>query len=254
MGRVSGKVAIVTGAASTEGIGFAAAKRLAAEGAKLVITDLDEEAISARAAELVEAGGEAIGLKHDVTDEGQWADVIQRATDHYGKLDILVNNAGVAILLPTDQMTVDQWHKQIDTNLLSVFLGCNAAIRQMRGQENGGSIVNISSIAGITGAPGAAAYCASKGGSRLFTKAVALENAALGIRVNSVHPGVIWTEMQAEAASSSPGLQEAMTEAIPMKRMGHPDDIAGMILFLASDEAGYITGGEYVVDGGLTAQ
>ncbi|WP_417620304.1 SDR family NAD(P)-dependent oxidoreductase [Parasphingorhabdus sp.] len=254
MSRVTDKVAIVTGAASAEGIGYAIARKLGGEGAKLIITDIDGNEITARAEELSAGGADVTGIQQDVTQEKDWSRVIGDTVARHGKLDILVNNAGIAVLLPTDEMTVEQWHRQIDTNLFSVFLGCRAAVAQMRAQGEGGSIVNISSIAGMIGAPGAAAYCASKGGSRAMTKTIALENADADIRVNSVHPGLIWTPMQHGAATSSQATQEAMAAAIPLKRMGKPDDIASMALFLASEEASYITGSEFVVDGGLTAQ
>jgi NAD(P)-dependent dehydrogenase (short-subunit alcohol dehydrogenase family) len=254
MGRVADKVAIVTGAASAEGIGFAITRHLAREGAKLMITDVDGEAVAARADELADNGYEVYGLEQDVTDKAGWDMVVNAAVERFGRLDILVNNAGIAILLPTEDMTVEQWHRQIDTNLLSVFLGCQAAVAQMRAQGDGGSIVNISSIAGMVGVISAAAYAASKGGSRALTKTLALENADAAIRVNSIHPGMILTAMQHGATTIAAETLEAIEAAIPLKRMGQPDEIATMALFLASDEASYITGAEFVVDGGLTAQ
>ncbi len=254
MGRVQDKVAIVTGAASAAGLGFATARQLAREGAKLVITDLDGEAIAARAQELAAQGADVVGLRQDVTSEADWSQLISQTIERHGRLDILVNNAGIAVLRWMDAMTAADWHRQIDVNLTSVYLGCKAALDQMRRQGRGGAIVNLSSVAGLIGVRGTAAYSASKGGVRLMTKSIALEAAKENIRVNSVHPGIIWTDMQRVALRDNPDQYDALNESIPMGRMGEPDDIAAMILFLASDEAKYITGAEFVVDGGLTAQ
>jgi NAD(P)-dependent dehydrogenase (short-subunit alcohol dehydrogenase family) len=171
-----------------------------------------------------------------------------------GRLDILVNNAGVAVLRMIEIMTSDEWQKQNDINLNSVFYGTKRAVREMRRVGKGGSIINISSVAGSVGVPGCGAYSASKGGVRLFTKTIALETAKDKIRVNSVHPGMIMTNMQKIALQDNPEQYDIIAGAIPMGAFGEPIDIANMNLFLASDESRYVTGAEFVVDGGLIAQ
>lgn len=247
------KIAIITGAASEMGLGFATARMLARQGATVWLSDLDEKAVIQRADELKKEGLNAHALAQDVTDEAQWEALAGRVTETCGRIDILVNNAGIAVLGPTDALALSSWQKQIDVNLSSVYLGCRAVLPAMRAQKSG-AIVNLSSVAGLVGIPGAAAYAASKGGVRMFSKALALEYAGAGIRVNSVHPGVIWTQMQQVAIKDNPEQYDAINASIPMGRMGQPDDIASMIKFLASDEAQYITGAEFVVDGGFTAQ
>lgn len=254
MKRVDGKVALVTGAASEAGLGFATARALAREGARVVLTDIDGTAVRQRAEDLKSAGYDAIAIAQDVTSEQAWRDVMAQTRATYGKLDIMVNNAGIAVLKWMDACSLADFDRQISVNLTSVFQGCKAALEIMREQGTGGSIINLSSIAGLVGVPGAAAYAASKGGVRLMSKAIALECAKQKIRCNSVHPGVIWTEMQKVAIRDNPEQYDLINAAIPMGYMGEPDDIANCILFLASDEAKYITGAEFTVDGGLTAQ
>lgn len=250
---MTSKTIIVTGAASAGGLGFATARLLARQGHAVTLTDLDGDAAAARAEELRAEGLTATGLAQDVTDEAGWAALIARVSGETGRIDGLVNNAGIAVLKWTADLDVAAWDRQIDVNLKSVYLGCRAVLPVMEAQGSG-SIVNLSSIAGLVGVAGASAYAASKGGVRLYSKALALEVAAKGIRVNSVHPGVIWTEMQKVAIEDNPDQYDAINAAIPMKRMGEPDDIGEMIAFLISDRAKYVTGGEFVVDGGLTAQ
>lgn len=247
------KTIIVTGAASAGGLGFATARLLAREGHAVTLTDLDGDAAAARAEELRGEGLAATGLAQDVTDEAGWAALIEAAKDRTGRIDGLVNNAGIAVLKWTADLDPIAWDRQIDVNLKSVYLGCRAVLPVMEAQ-GAGSIVNLSSIAGLVGIPGASAYAASKGGVRLYSKSLALEVAAKGIRVNSVHPGVIWTDMQRVAIEDNPDQYDAINASIPMKHMGEPDDIGNMIAFLLSDRAKYVTGGEFVVDGGLTAQ
>ncbi len=254
MSRVQGKVALVTGAGSMSGLGYATARALLREGASCVVTDVNEVGIAASGEALGKAAGEVLALRHDVASEADWASVIEATIARFGRLDILVNNAGIVILRSMDALTMADWRRQIDVNLTSVYLGCNLALRQMRAQGDGGSIVNVSSTAGLVGTPGASAYSASKGGVRMFTKSVALECARENIRVNSVHPGAIWTNMQKLVLTDNREQTERVTDSIPMGRVGEPDDIAAMVLFLASDEARYITGAEFTVDGGLTAQ
>jgi NAD(P)-dependent dehydrogenase (short-subunit alcohol dehydrogenase family) len=254
MKRLEGKIALITGAGAPAGIGYATALRMAQEGAKVVLTDLNEEGVARCAAALADAGHDAVGLAHDVADASAWDASMSAVLARHGRLDILVNNAGIAVLGPADQLTLEQWRRQIDVNLTSTFLGCRAALAQLRRQGGGGAIVNVSSVAGLVGMPGCAAYAASKGGVRLMTKAIATECAAEGVRVNSVHPGVIMTDIQKVAERDNPGVGEKIQATIPMRRMGDPSDIAAAIAFLASSDARYVTGTEIVVDGGLTAQ
>lgn len=251
---LQGKVALVTGAASANGLGFAAALKMAGQGASLFLTDLDGAAVSARAEELRAQGFSAQAMAQDVTDEAVWTEVIEAVIAAFGKIDILVNNAGIAVLRPMSEMTSADWHKQISVNLDSVYLGTKVAVDQMRAQGHGGSIVNLSSIAGLVGVQGTAAYAASKGGVRLFSKSVALETARDNIRVNTVHPGMIWTDMQQVAIADNKEIFDQIVATIPMGRMGEPADIGSMVAFLASDDARYITGCEFVVDGGMVAQ
>jgi NAD(P)-dependent dehydrogenase (short-subunit alcohol dehydrogenase family) len=253
VGRVAGKVALVTGGASDPGLGRTTAITLAREGAAVVVTDVDAAGAEKTAADIRNAGGKSLALAHDVTSESRWREVIASVVSGYGKLDVLVNNAGIAVLKPMAELTLADFNRQIEVNLASVFLGCKYAMAQMRA-NGGGSIINLSSIAGLVGIPTGGAYCASKGGVRLLTKCVALEGAGDGIRCNSVHPGFIWTNMQAAALQGR--TQQAIDPAaarIPLGRMGQPEDVANCILYLASDESSYVTGAELTVDAGLTA-
>ena len=247
--RLAGKVALITGAAG--GIGLATASLFEQEGAKLVLTDLDVAGLAAYA----ERG--ALTLAQDVTDETRWREVVDAALQRFGKLDALVNNAGIAIIGNIEAATLEDWRRTQAINSESVFLGCREAVRAMKGQ--GGSIVNISSVAGLIGDAQSVAYCASKGAVRLTTKSVALYCARKGyrIRCNSVHPSFTKTAMVEDfiAATRNPErVREGLTAAAPMGRMGEPQEVAAAILYLASDESSFTTGAEIVVDGGLTAQ
>lgn len=252
--RMAGRVAIVTGAASPRGIGFATAARLCGEGARVVLTDIDGEGAAARAAELAAQGAQALGLGHDVASESGWDTIIAATLAAFGRIDALVNNAGIVTLALVEDATLADWDRQIATNLTGTFLGCRAAMRQMRQQGGGGAVVNVSSVAGLVGMRRTSGYAASKGGVRLLSKTLALEGAADGIRVNSVHPGVIETDIQAGARGSDPSASAAIAAAIPLGQTGQPAHLAAAIAFLLSDDAAYITGTELVVDGGLTAQ
>ncbi|HEX7036702.1 MAG TPA: glucose 1-dehydrogenase [Pseudomonadales bacterium] len=253
MGRVQGKVAIVTGAASDPGLGRTTALTLAREGARLVVTDIDADGAEACARQIRDAGGEALALHQDVTSEETWKAVIARTVDTYGRLDVLVNNAGIAVLKRIDEMSLADWHRQIEVNLTSVFLGCKYAIPAMRAC-GGGSLINISSVLGMIGIPTCVAYGAAKGGVRIMSKSIAVEVAADNIRCNTVHPGVIWTNMQAQATANRDPASIAPPERIPLGRVGQPEDIATCVLYLASDEASYVTGAEFTVDAGMTCQ
>lgn len=254
MGRLADKIALVTGGASVPGIGSATAQRLAEEGAVVYLTDLDSAGAEAVAAGIRASGGRALALQQDVTVEADWDRVIERIITDHGRLDVLVNNAGIAVLRMIDVLTSIEWARQLDVNLTSMFHGTQRAVREMRRVGHGGSIINMSSVCGMVGLPGCSAYGASKGGVLLFTKSIALETARDKIRVNSVHPGVIWTNMQKVAISDNKEQHDAIGAAIPMGIMGEPIDIANAVVFLASDESRYMTGAQITVDGGLTAQ
>lgn len=253
MSRMQGKVALVTGAASNPGLGYATATTLAREGAKLVVTDLDLAGAEACAAAIRQAGGEALALEQNVTDEAGWKSVLEQSVKTFGKLDVLVNNAGIAVLMPIAKMTLADWNRQIDVNLTSVFLGCKYGMEVM--QSNGGSIINLSSVAGLVGMQTCVAYGAAKGGVRIMSKSIAMEGAKDNIRCNSVHPGVIWTNMQAAATGQTdPSKVATDPSRVPLGRPGEAQDIANCILYLASDESNYVTGAEFTVDAGMTAQ
>jgi NAD(P)-dependent dehydrogenase (short-subunit alcohol dehydrogenase family) len=266
MGRLDGKIAIITGAAA--GIGAATARAFAAQGARLVLSDIDEGAVTALAEELTGNGGRAIGLCHDVRDEGQWRQVFDVGQKSFGRPDVLVNNAGIGPSKPLLETSLDEFRAVTSINLDAVFLGCRFGVEAMRATEAqprsaSASIINLSSILGLVGMATTAAYSASKGGVRLLTKTVALEAAAnkWDVRVNSVHPGFTWTPMVQESvrrmAGQTGGEADATRSAIaglhPLGRMGFPEEIANAILFLASDESAFMTGSEMVVDGGYTA-
>jgi NAD(P)-dependent dehydrogenase (short-subunit alcohol dehydrogenase family) len=253
MGRLQDKVALITGGASVPGLGSATAQRFAEEGAIVYISDRDGAGAEKVAADIRAKGGRAHALAHDVTSEAEWDRVMQAILAEQGRLDVLVNNAGIAVLRMIEEFTTDDWKLQNDVNLNSVFYGSKRAVAAMRQSGKGGSIINISSVAGLAGVPGCSAYAASKGGVRLFSKVIAMECAKDAIRCNTVHPGMILTNMQGVAAEDNADNYDATVALIPMGYMGEPLDIANMNLFLASDEARYITGSEFVVDGGMMA-
>lgn len=254
MGRLSGKIALVTGGASVPGLGSATAIRFAQEGAVVYLTDRDADGAERVAKMIRDEGGVAHAMKHDVVSEADWDNIFAAIKKAYGRLEILVNNAGIAVLRTIDVMTTDEWVLQNDVNMKSVFFGTKRAIALMRAAGGGGSIINISSTVGLVGVPACGAYAAAKGGVRLFSKSIAVECARDKIRVNSVHPGMILTNMQSVAQEDNAANYDATMALIPMGFMGEPNDIANMNLFLASDESKYITGAEFVVDGGMTAQ
>lgn len=256
MKRVEGKTAIVTGGAL--GLGRAIALMLAREGANVVVTDVKEREGVAVAETILAEGGKAAFVRHDVAAEGEWRSVIAVALDRFGRLDILVNNAGVALSASVEDTSLEQWRWLQSINSEGVFIGTQQAIAAMK-QTGGGSIINLSSIEGLIGDPNLAAYNASKGAVRIFTKSAALHcaKAGYGIRVNSVHPGYIWTPMVEAylAAQDDPEAAKAAIAALhPIGRLGEPDDIAHGVLYLASDESKFVTGAELVIDGGYTAQ
>jgi 3(or 17)beta-hydroxysteroid dehydrogenase len=249
-GRLAGKVALITGAAS--GIGRATAGLFHAQGAKVAATDRSE-------AGLKTLGADAdLTLVQDVTDEARWRAVVDEVLAAFGRLDILVNSAGIAILGNIETTTLADWRKVHAVNSDGVFLGCREAVRAMKASGSG-SIVNLSSVAGIIGDGSSLAYCASKGAVRLMTKSAALHCARAGykIRVNSVHPSFAETPMVLEGiarARDPERIRAGLERAAPMGRMGKAEEVANTILFLASDESSFTTGAEFMVDGGLTAQ
>ena len=254
MGRVDGKVCLVTGAASNPGLGYTSALTLAREGAVVMATDIDAEGAARCAGAIREAGGIAESARQDVTSERAWEALIGLVVERFERLDVLVNNAGIAILNPIERLSLADWNRQIEVNLTSVFLGCKHAIPALR-RAGGGSLINISSVAGLVGIASCTAYGAAKGGVRLLSKAVAIEAAKDNIRCNSIHPGVIWTNMQAAATGQKDPAGVAVgRERVPLGRVGEAQDIGNCVLYLASDESSYVTGAEFTVDAGMTAQ
>jgi NAD(P)-dependent dehydrogenase (short-subunit alcohol dehydrogenase family) len=253
--RVAGKVALITGAAS--GLGAESARGLAREGAAVMLTDIAVDSVGAVAAAIQDAGGRATSEAHDVTSETDWARVVAATVEAFGRLDVLVNNAGVSGG-PLDLMThaLEDWRRILSINLDGVFLGLRHAGPAIAA-SGGGSVINLSSILGKVALSGAAAYCASKGGVLMLTKAAALEWAPLGIRVNSIHPGFIDTPMVSGAirrAENGNELREMIISRHALGRLGEPREIADAVGFLASDESSFMTGSELVLDGGYTAQ
>lgn len=252
MGRVQGKVVLVTGGAS--GIGGATANLLLKEGATVIVTDLDGRELE----HAVSALGRRVSFRAlDVTREDAWIDTTDAVVGEFGRLDVLVNNAGIALLKDIETTTLEEWRSLMAVNLEGPFLGCKHAVRVMK-DRGGGSIVNLSSVAGIVGHGGLTAYCASKGGVRLLTKSVALHCARKGynIRCNSVHPSFVDTPMlktMVARARDPEKMQANCTAAAPLGRLARPIEVAQTVLFLASDESAFTTGAELVVDGGLTA-
>jgi NAD(P)-dependent dehydrogenase (short-subunit alcohol dehydrogenase family) len=244
MSSAQGRVALVTGGAS--GIGRATVARLAEAGMRVAASDIDPAGRDVAAA----AGAEF--FEHDVADEGAWERVIGDVLHQHGQLDLLVNTAGISMVAPVTDMTLAQWRALMAINLDGVFLGTKHAVRAMRERGAGGCIVNVSSASGLVGGPTASAYCASKAGVRLFSKAVALECAPDRIRVNSVLPGAVLTPIWGKSGMGPPD-EDAIAAASPLGRMAAPEEIAEAILYLASDAAAFMTGSELVIDGGYTA-
>ena len=249
-GRLAGKTALITGAAS--GIGRATVALFHREAARVAATDRNEAGLAA-------LKGEAdLVLAQDVTDEARWRQVVDAVVAAFGRLDILVNSAGIAILGNIETATLDDWRRTQAVNAEGTFLGCREAVRAMKA-SGGGSIVNLSSVAGLIGDAQSAAYCASKGAVRLLTKSAALYCARMGygIRLNSVHPSFAETPMVEAfimSAKNPERVRDGLKRAAPLGRLGRPEEVAAAIVSLASDESAFTTGAEIVVDGGLTAQ
>ncbi|MFM7535343.1 MAG: SDR family NAD(P)-dependent oxidoreductase [Acidimicrobiales bacterium] len=245
-GRLAGKVALITGGARGQGAEEGAL--FAAEGATVILTDVLDELGEAAAGAI--DGAEYVRL--DVRDEAGWAAVVDGVVARHGRLDVLVNNAAIDLVKRLDATTMEEWHRLIDINLTGTFLGMRTAAAAMRAGNHGGSIVNISSVAGLEAVNGHGAYSTTKWAVRGLTKNAALEWGRYGIRVNSVHPGVIETPMVSDTrVMTDPATRAKMERAITLGRFGQPRDIAAMVLFLASDESSYCTGQEFTVDGGI---
>lgn len=251
MGRAEGKIALITGAGM--GLGLASATLLAREGAALILTDISPPDLEKAVADLRAAGATVRGIVQDTSSPEDWARVEADVRAAEGRLDVLVNNAGIAPIGTIESCDMEQWRHCMAVNADGVFLGCQTAVALMK--EGGGSIVNLSSIDGIIGEADLAAYCASKGAVRTLTKAVAVHCAeqGYGIRCNSIHPGYIWTPQTENYLAGLGRLEAEKAKALsrhPIGRLGKPEDIAYMVLYLASDESGFVTGAEMVVDGG----
>lgn len=256
--RLAGKVAVITGAAAgvegeLMGFGGAAARLFAREGAKVVLTDIKEEMGRKTAEQIRAAGGEALFLRHDVTSEEEWQEVVHTAVAQFGTINVLVNNAGTGARFTVEETTVATWNAQMDVHAKGVFLGTKYVIPLMR-QAGGGSIINVSSIYGLVGSPSSTAYHAAKGAIRIFTKAAAIQYAGENIRINSVHPGYCVTPLTIGGYAADAERQAWSLARTPLGRLGTADDIAYGMLYLASDESAYVTGAELVIDGGTTAQ
>ena len=248
--RLNGKVALISGGA--RGMGAEEARIFAREGAKVVIGDISEDDGKAVEAQIAEAGGQALFIRLDVTQEADWAKAVDQAVSSFGKLDVLVNNAGISSRAFTDDTAIDAWDKIMEINSKGVFLGTRAAVPKML-EAGGGSIVNISSIMGLVGSAGGhPAYNASKGAVRIFSKAMAVRHGKDNIRVNSVHPGFM--PPMASGVAYDQDQRRGSLDQTPLGREGRIEEVANAVLFLASDEASSITGAELAVDGGFTAK
>jgi meso-butanediol dehydrogenase / (S,S)-butanediol dehydrogenase / diacetyl reductase len=252
MGCLTNKIALITGAAS--GIGLKTAERFAEEGASVVLADTAQEHLEAALGLVRAKGGEHRAILLDVTSEAQWLEAVRQLEASVGRLDILVNNAGYGRFQSIEATSFADWRAIMAVNLDSVFLGTKYSL-PLLARSGKGAIVNVSSIRGLVAGPNTSAYCASKAGVKLFTKATALECAAAGngVRANSVHPGQVETPLTA-AALSDPARRSATVERIPLGRMGQAVEVADTIVFLGSDASSFMTGAELVVDGGFTAQ
>jgi 3alpha(or 20beta)-hydroxysteroid dehydrogenase len=247
MGQLDGKVALITGGA--RGMGKAHVRRFVAEGARVVFGDVLEEEGAKLAADL----GEAVRfLRMDVTEPGDWRTAVELAIDAYGRLDILVNNAGIIRHRDTQDMTLEDFRRVLDVNLIGQWLGVKAVTPAMK-EAGGGSIVNVSSTEGYVGAAGMTAYAASKFGVRGMTKCAARELGRFNIRVNTIHPGGILTQMSMdpELLAATADSADAFMKALPLGRMGRTDEVSGAVVYLASDDSSYCTGTEVLIDGGM---
>ncbi|MGO4349700.1 SDR family NAD(P)-dependent oxidoreductase [Paenibacillus sp. MCAF9] len=250
--RLQGKIAVITGAGT--GIGKTTALRFAKEGAKVVVTDINLENVKKTADEIQQSGGEALALHHDVSHEDSWTQVVDASLSAYGQIDILFNNAGIYFIKPLAEMTLDEFNRMMSINVTSVFLGMKHVMPLMA-KKGGGSVINASSVAGLKGAAGHIAYGASKGAVRIMTKDAAVEYAPANVRVNSIHPAYINTAMGAYAVSTAKIPESELAEIVaPLGRFGTVEEVANLVVFLASDESSFSTGAEFILDGGATAR
>jgi len=250
MGKMDNKVVLITGGAL--GMGQSHAKVFAKEGAQVVLTDINDAAGQATADEISRGGGKAVFFHHDVVSAKDWQQVVAQCIARFGKIDVLVNNAGILLFRSLEDITDDEWDHTMNVNARSAFFGCKYVLPGMQ-KAGGGSIINISSMFGLIGAPNAADYEASKGAVRLLTKAAAADFAKFNIRVNSIHPGVIATEMTRTMLQTDESTRAVLGPTL-MARPGQAHEVSKAVLFLASDDASYMTGSEMVVDGGYSSQ
>jgi len=250
MGRVNGKIALVTGGAM--GMGRTHCELLAAEGATVIVTDMNEAEGKATVESIISEGGKAEFHSLNVTVESEWLSVVEKVVASHGQIDVLVNNAGILIVKQLEETTTEEWDRTFDINVKGVFFGTKAVLPAMQ-KAGGGSIVNISSIYGLVGAPVSAAYQATKGAVRLFTKATAVDYAQYNIRVNSVHPGVIDTPMTKDLLHGDEETRQAILGTTILDRPAQPKEVSYAVLHLASDDSSFMNGSEMVVDGGYTA-
>lgn len=251
MGRLTGKVALITGAGN--GQGASEAYLFAKEGAKVIATDIQFDKVKAVTEQINKDFPEStIALKHDVSSEEEWKHVVEAGVEKFGLITVLVNNAGILAMQPFMEVTYDIWKKAIDINAWSQFAGIKAVVPYMR-EAGSGSIINIGSLASIIAAGGFNPYTASKGAIEALTRSAALELGPDNIRVNSVHPGGIDTQMTRDTYTTKEAKQ-AIENAVPVKRLGQPEEVAKLVLFLASDDSSYVTGTEQIIDGGISIQ
>lgn len=248
--RLDQKVVIVTGGGT--GIGRETARLLSKEGAHIVVTDIHEPTGRETVDLIKSTGRQALFVKHDVTNEHDWQTVVEKTLHEFGTIDVLFNNAGIFVIKPLIDTTIEEWNHLMGINATGCFLGMKHVLPTMINHRRG-SIINASSNAGLFGAAGLSMYGASKGTVRILTKDAAMEYAAYNIRINSIHPGYIKTQMIEYAAQVANKEPEAQAKLVPLKRLGTPSDVAHLVLYLASDESSYITGAELVIDGGVSA-
>jgi NAD(P)-dependent dehydrogenase (short-subunit alcohol dehydrogenase family) len=248
--KIENKVAIVTGA--SKGIGKAIATRFAREGASLVVASRSRDALEKVAHEIKSAGGEALVVTVDVRNADSTDELVKKTVSHYGRLDLLVNNAGITMGGASEELSPEDWRTAMETDLFGVFFACQAAARVMIPQ-GGGNIINISSVNGILAAPRRAAYCSSKAGVNALTKVLAIEWADRNIRVNAIAPGYVRTELVQDVIDKGAISMEAILRRTPQHRIGEVEDIAGLAVYMASDESSYMTGSIVTIDGGWTA-
>ena len=248
--KIENKVAIVTGA--SKGIGKAIATRFAREGASLVVASRSRDALEKVAHEIKSAGGEALVVTVDVRNAESTDELVKKTVSHYGRLDLLVNNAGITMGGASEELSPEDWRTAMETDLFGVFFACQAAARVMIPQ-GGGNIINISSVNGILAAPRRAAYCSSKAGVNALTKVLAIEWADRNIRVNAIAPGYVRTELVQDVIDKGAISMEAILRRTPQHRIGEVEDIAGLAVYMASDESSYMTGSIVTIDGGWTA-